>query len=71
MRLMRIDPVGAELPIPNSSQFMVLEPGDVINTGQPAGVALGPPDHLYLGSGAIMELRLDVLNRQRHELGAA
>ena len=25
------------------SQFMVLEPGDVINTGTPAGVALAVP----------------------------
>ena len=25
------------------SQFMVLDPGDVINTGTPAGVALGLP----------------------------
>ena len=26
------------------SQFMVLDPGDVINTGTPAGVALGQPE---------------------------
>ena len=30
------------------SQYMVLEPGDLINTGTPAGVALGLPDHPYL-----------------------
>ena len=30
------------------SQFMVLRPGDVINTGTPAGVALGRPDLAYL-----------------------
>ena len=53
------------------SQFMVLEPGDVINTGTPAGVALGLPDHPYLRSGHVMELRIDGLGRQRQEQGAA
>ncbi|HEY2792430.1 MAG TPA: fumarylacetoacetate hydrolase family protein, partial [Micromonosporaceae bacterium] len=33
------------------SQYMVLEPGDLINTGTPAGVALGLPDHPYLRAG--------------------
>jgi 2-keto-4-pentenoate hydratase/2-oxohepta-3-ene-1,7-dioic acid hydratase in catechol pathway len=53
------------------SQFMVLEPGDVINTGTPAGVALGMPDHPYLRSGDVMELWIDGLGRQRQEVGAA
>jgi 2-keto-4-pentenoate hydratase/2-oxohepta-3-ene-1,7-dioic acid hydratase in catechol pathway len=53
------------------SQFMVLEPGDVINTGTPAGVALGLPDHPYLRSGDVMELWIEGLGRQRQELGAA
>jgi len=53
------------------SQFMVLEPGDVINTGTPAGVALGLPDHPYLRSGDVMELWIDGLGRQRQELGTA
>jgi 2-keto-4-pentenoate hydratase/2-oxohepta-3-ene-1,7-dioic acid hydratase in catechol pathway len=53
------------------SQFMVLEPGDVINTGTPAGVALGLPDHPYLRSGDVMELWIDGLGRQRQELAAA
>ena len=33
------------------SQFMVLHPGDVINTGTPAGVALGMADAPYLRAG--------------------
>ena len=33
------------------SQFMTLYPGDVINTGTPAGVALGRPDKPYLRAG--------------------
>ncbi len=47
------------------SQYMVLEPGDVINTGTPAGVALGMPDHPYLRAGNIVELEIDGLGRQR------
>lgn len=47
------------------SQFMVLHPGDVINTGTPAGVALGLPDHPYLRSGDIVDLEIDGLGRQR------
>ena len=48
------------------SQYMVLEPGDVINTGTPAGVALGLPDHPYLRVGDSVELGIDGLGSQRH-----
>jgi 2-keto-4-pentenoate hydratase/2-oxohepta-3-ene-1,7-dioic acid hydratase in catechol pathway len=47
------------------SQFMVLEPGDVINTGTPAGVALGLPDKPYLRAGDVVELEVEGLGRQR------
>jgi 2-keto-4-pentenoate hydratase/2-oxohepta-3-ene-1,7-dioic acid hydratase in catechol pathway len=47
------------------SQYMVLEPGDVLNTGTPAGVALGRPDHPYLRAGDVVELEIDGLGRQR------
>ena len=47
------------------SQFLVLRPGDVINTGTPAGVALGMPDHPYLVPGDVVELEIDGLGRQR------
>jgi 2-keto-4-pentenoate hydratase/2-oxohepta-3-ene-1,7-dioic acid hydratase in catechol pathway len=53
------------------SQFMVLRPGDVINTGTPAGVALGLPDHPYLVAGDIVELEIDGLGRQRQTFGQA
>jgi 2-keto-4-pentenoate hydratase/2-oxohepta-3-ene-1,7-dioic acid hydratase in catechol pathway len=53
------------------SWFMVLEPGDVINTGTPAGVALGMPDHPYLRDGDVMELEIDGLGRQRQPVGQA
>ena len=50
------------------SQFMVLEPGDLINTGTPPGVALGmnPPPWLQLGD--VMELGIDGLGTQRSEV---
>ena len=53
------------------SQFMVLEPGDLINTGTPAGVALGGNDFPYLRVGDVMELEIDGLGRQRQELRQA
>ncbi|MFJ2030261.1 fumarylacetoacetate hydrolase family protein [Streptosporangium sp. NPDC087985] len=53
------------------SRFMVLEPGDVINTGTPAGVALGLPGTPYLRAGQIMELEIDGLGRQRQTVGQA
>jgi 2-keto-4-pentenoate hydratase/2-oxohepta-3-ene-1,7-dioic acid hydratase in catechol pathway len=54
------------------SRFMVLEPGDLINTGTPAGVALGQPDPKpYLRAGDVVELEIDGLGRQRQVLGQA
>ena len=50
------------------SQFMVLYPGDIINTGTPAGVALGLPDHPYLRAGDVVELEIDGLGAARQEL---
>jgi 2-keto-4-pentenoate hydratase/2-oxohepta-3-ene-1,7-dioic acid hydratase in catechol pathway len=53
------------------SQFMVLRPGDVINTGTPAGVALGIPGQPYLRAGDLVEVEIDGLGRQAHRFGAA
>ncbi len=50
------------------SQFMVLHPGDLVNTGTPAGVALGLPGTPYLGAGDVVELEIDGLGRQRQEV---
>lgn len=50
------------------SQFMTLYPGDVINTGTPAGVALGAPEPKpFLRSGDVVELEIEGLGRQRQE----
>ncbi|GGY65785.1 2-hydroxyhepta-2,4-diene-1,7-dioate isomerase [Streptomyces olivaceoviridis] len=51
------------------SRFMTLYPGDVINTGTPAGVALGQPEPKpYLRGGDVVELEIAGLGRQRQEL---
>ena len=50
------------------SQFMVLYPGDLINTGTPAGVALGLPGNPYLRHGDIIELEITGLGRARQEV---
>ncbi|WZH35368.1 MAG: fumarylacetoacetate hydrolase family protein [Microbacterium enclense] len=50
------------------SQFMVLRPGDLVNTGTPAGVALGLPDEPYLRAGDVVELEIDGLGRARQTL---
>jgi 2-keto-4-pentenoate hydratase/2-oxohepta-3-ene-1,7-dioic acid hydratase in catechol pathway len=50
------------------SQFLVLRPGDVINTGTPAGVALGRPGGGYLRAGDVMRLEIDGLGTQRQRL---
>ncbi|OEJ96107.1 fumarylacetoacetate hydrolase family protein [Streptomyces thermolilacinus] len=51
------------------SRFMTLYPGDVINTGTPAGVAMGHPEPKpYLRAGDVVELEIDGLGRQRQEL---
>ncbi|MFF4901911.1 fumarylacetoacetate hydrolase family protein [Streptomyces sp. NPDC001068] len=47
------------------SHFMVLRPGDVINTGTPAGVALGLAGTPYLRAGDVVDVEIDGLGRQR------
>jgi 2-keto-4-pentenoate hydratase/2-oxohepta-3-ene-1,7-dioic acid hydratase in catechol pathway len=47
------------------SQFMVLEPGDVVLTGSPAGIALGRPGQPYLRHGDLVEAEVVGLGTQR------
>ncbi|GAA3028085.1 fumarylacetoacetate hydrolase family protein [Kitasatospora sp. NPDC058063] len=54
-----------------ASRFMVLEPGDVIITGTPAGVTLGRPGTPFLAPGDVVEIEIDGLGRQRQVLGKA
>lgn len=46
------------------SQFMSLEPGDVISTGTPPGVGLGQKPPVYLKGGEIMRLGIENLGQQ-------
>lgn len=52
------------------SQFMTLEPGDVINTGTPYGVGMGFDPPRYLSAGDTAELEIAGLGRQRHRFVA-
>jgi 2-keto-4-pentenoate hydratase/2-oxohepta-3-ene-1,7-dioic acid hydratase in catechol pathway len=52
------------------SQFMTLEPGDLISTGTPPGVGLGMNPPTWLAEGDIVELGIDGLGRQRHRVVA-
>ncbi|MFC8681488.1 fumarylacetoacetate hydrolase family protein [Microbacterium ureisolvens] len=49
------------------SQFLVLEPGDLVNTGTPQGVALSGR-FPYLAGGEVMELGIDGLGVQQQRL---
>jgi 2,4-didehydro-3-deoxy-L-rhamnonate hydrolase len=53
------------------SQFLVLEPGDLINTGTPPGVGMGQTPPTYLRPGDVMELGIDQLGHQRQAVIAA
>jgi len=50
----------------NLSQYMALEPGDLICTGTPEGVALSGR-FPYLKAGDVVEIEIEGLGRQRHE----
>ncbi|WDZ83875.1 fumarylacetoacetate hydrolase family protein [Micromonospora cathayae] len=52
------------------SQFTVLEPGDVLNTGTPQGVALSGR-FPYLVAGDVLETEIEGLGRQRNPLASA
>lgn len=47
------------------TRFMVLEPGDVVTTGTPPGVALGMKEPKWLKPGDVMYLGIDGLGEQR------
>ncbi len=54
------------------SQFMTLEPGDIIATGTPPGVGLGiKPEPVFLKAGQVMTLGIEGLGDQRQQTIAA
>jgi len=50
------------------SQFLVLEPGDLINTGTPFGVGMGLTPPVFLAPGDVIELGIDGLGAQRQSV---
>jgi 2,4-diketo-3-deoxy-L-fuconate hydrolase len=46
------------------SQFMTLEPGDVITTGTPPGVGMGMKPPVFLKKGDVMALGIEGLGEQ-------
>jgi 2-keto-4-pentenoate hydratase/2-oxohepta-3-ene-1,7-dioic acid hydratase in catechol pathway len=53
------------------SQFMVLEPGDLICTGTPPGVGMSYDPPVFLRAGDVVELGIDGLGSQRQSVVAA
>ena len=50
------------------SQFMVLEPGDVVTTGTPPGVGLGMKPPVFLQAGDVMTLAIEGLGQQSQKV---
>ena len=50
------------------SQFMTLQPGDIISTGTPPGVGMGMKPPQYLKAGDVVTLGIDGLGEQRQDV---
>ncbi len=50
------------------SQFMTLEPGDVITTGTPPGVGLGMKPPMFLKKGDVMNVGIEGLGEQQQQV---
>jgi ureidoglycolate lyase len=54
------------------SQFMSLQPGDIISTGTPPGVGMGiKPEPVYLKEGDRMDLGIEGLGVQHQSVTTA
>jgi 2,4-diketo-3-deoxy-L-fuconate hydrolase len=62
---------GAKYLVHYISQFMPLEPGDIISTGTPAWVGLGQRPPVYLRAGDAVRLGIEGLGEQRQAILAA
>lgn len=50
------------------SQFMTLEPGDIVTTGTPPGVGLGMRPQVWLKDGDVMRLEIEGLGHQEQRV---
>jgi 2,4-diketo-3-deoxy-L-fuconate hydrolase len=57
--------------VSHMSQFMKLQPGDIIATGTPSGVGMGQNPQRFLKPGDVMEIEVKGLGRQRQVAQAA
>lgn len=62
---------GVATVIAHLSQFMSLQPGDVISTGTPPGVGMGQKPETYLKPGDVMELGIEGLGVQTQKVLAS
>ena len=62
---------GVATVVSHLSQFMSLQPGDVISTGTPPGVGLGQSPEVYLKPGDVMELGIEGLGVQTQKVEAS
>jgi 2,4-diketo-3-deoxy-L-fuconate hydrolase len=62
---------GVQALVSYLSQFMSLQPGDVISTGTPPGVGMGQKPPRYLVPGQVMRLGIQGLGEQQQRTVAA
>ena len=55
---------GVNFLISYLSQFMSLQPGDIISTGTPPGVGMGMKPQVFLKAGDVMKLGIEGLGEQ-------
>ena len=58
---------GVNFLISYLSQFMSLQPGDIISTGTPPGVGMGMKLQVFLKAGDVMKLGIEGLGEQRQK----
>ena len=58
---------GVNFLISYLSQFMSLQPGDIISTGTPPGVGMGMKPQVFLKAGDVMKLGIEGLGEQRQK----
>ncbi|MFQ3184180.1 MAG: 2-keto-4-pentenoate hydratase/2-oxohepta-3-ene-1,7-dioic acid hydratase in catechol pathway [Octadecabacter sp.] len=62
---------GVRQLVSHISQFMSLQPGDVISTGTPPGVGMGQTPQTYLKEGQTMTLSIQGLGKQKQKASQA
>ena len=59
---------GVNFLISYISQFMSLQPGDIISTGTPPGVGIGQKPPVYLKAGDKLKLGIEKLGEQNQKV---